>query len=154
MDSSDRSVPADQLARIEVILERARRLSAPEIATLVRAFRGDGRAGEQGQPERERRRRRTRAISISVARSGLTRRADQVQGSAAAAVRTAAEQRGRTERLGPLGLLFDAERAVADAALAVLLEDHISKEVAGLLRQPFEVAIGGSDAGTRKDAGR
>ena len=129
-------------------------LRAPEIAALVRAFRGDGRAGELGEPERERRHRRARAISVSVARSGLARRVDQVQGSAAAAVRTAAAQRGATERLGPLGLLFDAELAVADAALAILLEDHLSKEIAGLLRQPFEVATGGLDEGARKEAGR
>ncbi len=48
--------------------------------------------------------------------------------------------------------MFDAEMAAADAALSVLLEDHLSAEVASLLRQPFEQAT--SRRGCGSSAGR
>jgi hypothetical protein len=130
-------VPADRLIRIEAILERARQLSGADILALVGAYRGECRPGERDALEGEQRRRRARIISIATARSGLSRQAHDVQASA---VRSAAEQHREAGRLGPLGLLHDAELAVADAALAVLLEDHLSKEIAALLGQPFEEA--------------
>jgi hypothetical protein len=43
--------------------------------------------------------------------------------------------------------------AAADAVLAVLLEDHLSEEVASLLRLPFERATTGA-AGARMRADR
>ena len=141
MDPPPRSVPADRPARIEAILERARQLSGAEIPVL--ASRGEDRAGEQDRLTCERRRKRARAISIAVARSGLSRQAERLQAAAAAAVRSAAERNWGADRLGSLGLMFDAEMAAADAVLAVLLEDHLSEAVASLLRQPFERATTG-----------
>ena len=151
MDSTLRSVPADRPARIEAILERARQLGGAEIPVL--ASRGEGCAGEQDRLKFERWRTRARVISIAVARSGLSRQAGQLQAAAASAGRSAAERQWGADRLGPLGLLFDAEMAAADAVLAVLLEDHLSEEVASLLRLPFERATTGA-AGARMRADR
>ena len=153
MDPTCRSVPADRLARIEAILERAGTLSSAEIPALVFAFRSEGPAGEQDRRGSEYRRRRFRAISIAVARSGLACQAGQLQGAAARAVLSAAARQWHTERLGPLGLLFDAELAAADAVLAVLLEDHLSKEVAELLGRPFERATSSGGTARRQRAG-
>jgi|NGEPerStandDraft_6_1074524.scaffolds.fasta_scaffold10673_4 hypothetical protein len=153
MDPTSRSVPADRLARIEAILERAGTLSGTELPALVFAFRIEGHAGEQDRLGSEYRRRRFRAISIAIARSGLARQAGQLQGAAASAVLSAAARQWKTDRLGPLGLLFDAQLAAADAVLAVLLEDHLSKEVAELLSQPFESATTSGGTARRKRAG-
>ena len=154
MDLTSRSAPADRLARIETVLERARQLSGTEFPRLVFAFRGEARPGEQGRLEGERRRTRSRAISIAIARSGLARQSDQLKGAAAAAVRSAAERQWKTDGLRTLGLLFDAELAAADAVLAVLLEDHLSAEMARLLSQPFDRATSGAVAATRTGARR
>jgi hypothetical protein len=152
MDLTSRSAPADRLARIEAVLERARLLTGTELPKLVFAFRGEGRAGEQDRLVGERRRTRSRAISIAIARSGLARQADQLKGAAATAVRSAAERHWKTDGLKTLGLLFDAELAAADAVLAVLLEDHLSVEMARLLSQPFERATSGAAAATKTGA--
>ena len=138
MDSTPRSVPADRPARIEAILERTRQLGGAEIPLL--ASRGEECAGEQDRLQCERRRRRARAISVAIGRSGLSREAGQLQAAAAAAVRSAAERAWGADRSRPLGLLFDAELAAADAVFAVLLEDHLSAEWVSLLRHPFERA--------------
>lgn len=154
MDLTSRSAPADRLARIEAVLERARLLTGTELPKLVFAFRGEGRAGEQDRLVGERRRTRSRAISIAIARSGLARQADQLKGAAASAVRSAAERQWKTDGLKTLGLLFDAELAAADAVMAVLLEDYLSVEMARLLSQPFERATNGAAAATRTGARR
>jgi hypothetical protein len=151
MDPTSWSLPADRLERIEAILERAATLSGTEIPALVFAFRSEGHAGERDPLGSECRRRRSRAISIAIARSGLASQAGQLQAAAATAIRSAAERQWKTGMLSPLGLLFDAEMAAADAVLAVLLEDHLSREVAGLLGQPFnEATTGGRPAGQNR----
>jgi len=154
MDPTHRFVPADRPARIEAVLERVRQLGSAEIPVLVFALRGEGHAGEQDRLKCQRRRKRARVLSIAVARSGLSREVGPLQAAAASAVRSAAERQWGTDRLGPLGLMFDAELAAADAVLAVLLEDHLSNEVASLLRQPFERATTGSAAAEGTQAHR
>lgn len=147
MDSTPRSVPADRLARIETILERARQLSGAEVLALVGAYRVERRPGERDRRESERRRKRARIISIAIVRSGLSRQAQELQASAVSAVRSAVGQDRQAGKLGSLGLPFDAEMAAADATLAVLLGDHLSKEIADLLGQPFEEATMARTAG-------
>lgn len=140
MDPTVQPLSTDRLVRTTAILERARRLSDAEIARLARAFRGDGRAGEQSQLEIERRQLGPRAVASAIAGSGLSRPARQLQNAAPAAVRSAAERAATAPRLRSLGLLGDAQLAVADAALAVLLEDYLPEEMAELLSGPFREA--------------
>jgi hypothetical protein len=140
VDPTLRSVPADRSLRIEALLERARRLSGPEIRVLVGAVRGEGRPGERDPAEGERRGARNRVISIATRRSGLAREARALGDLSASAVQAAAERPGGAGSRDRLGLLCDAKLAVADAALAILLEDHLSADVAGRLSLPFDRA--------------
>ena len=127
--------------RIEAVLERAARLSGPEIRLLAGAFRGEGGPGERDPSEGERRHSRNRVISLATRRSGLACEARTLGSLAALAVQSSAE---RPEGAGPrdrLGLLCDAKLAVADAALAILLEGHLSRDMAGRLSLPFDLAV-------------
>jgi hypothetical protein len=136
------AVPPARLVRIEAILDRSRRLTGPELGTLVEAARAEPAPGGQEDQDagpRGRSRKRTRLISIAVARSGLGAMAREIEGAASTAVRTAA---GNGRRFDRFGLLCDAELAAADAALSVLLEDHLSAEMAAFLRAPFDRATG------------
>ncbi len=142
MDPAPLPVDQDRDARIEAILERARRLSANELRRLVATSRGDGGIGFEDRRQVERRRRRLRAVMIAVSRSRASARAAAVQAEAVAAVRSAAAQARVPAAFGRLGTLFDAELAVADAALAVLLEDRLGAEVVALLNEPWLRAIG------------
>jgi hypothetical protein len=140
MDPTPWSAVADRPTRIEAILERARRLSGADIAALAAAYRGARQPGEHDPLASEHGRRRAQVISIAVARSGRVQEAREVRSSAAAAVRSAAGQAGEAGALDALGLLYDAELAATDAALAVLLEDHLSAEIAAFLAEPFQTA--------------
>jgi|1186.fasta_scaffold177223_1 hypothetical protein len=133
------TVPPERLVRIEEILDRSRRMTGPELGLLVKAARAESVPGDEDAGARARSSKRTRVISIAVARSGLAATARDVEGAASAAVRTAA---GTGTRFDRFGLLCDAELAAADAALSVLLEDHLSAEMAAFLRRPFERATG------------
>src|SRR4051794_27380805 len=134
------TVPPARLLRIEAILERTRKLTGPELGRLVEAARAEPAPGDQGDHDpsaRGRSRKRTRLIVIAVARSGLSPVAREVEHAASIAVRCAA---GSGTRFDRLGLLCDAELAAADAALSILLEDHLSPEMAAFLRAPFDRA--------------
>jgi hypothetical protein len=154
-DSDPQPLRAD-VAGIADILERAERLSAAQIRMLASTYRGETTAGAQDPDGRARAHRRARAISIALARSGRSAETLQLQESASLAVRSAAANAGLAERR-LLGIVADAELAVGEAALAVLFADHLSGEIAALLREPLEKALarrGGGVAGQPGEADR
>jgi len=144
------SRPKPQPAGVPAILDRAGRLSAAEIRALASSYRGETDAGQQDPDQRERGHRRARAASIAIARSGRAREALALQEAASAAVRTSAARARLSRKFRALGgVVGDAELAVGDAALSVLLADHLSKDVAALLREPFDrLATADAAAGT------
>ena len=139
MDATSR--PQLQFTSVSDILDRAERLTAAEIRALASAYRGETEAGQQDPNLRERGRRRSKALSIAIKRSKRAEEAQAVQDSASEAVRTAAARSRGLARMRKLAVVPDAELAVADAALAVLLADHFSDEIAALLREPFDAVI-------------
>jgi len=132
------SVPSrGRRSRIDEILDRAAQLSATDIRALASAYRGETRAGQQDREEHERAHRRARAIAIAIKRSGRSAEANALQESVSVAVRKAAVREGVAEKR-LLGVVGDAELAIGDAALSVLLRDHLSADVVALLREPFD----------------
>ncbi len=144
MDPTIPTVPADRLRRIEAILERARRLDGPEVIALIGAYRGDCAPGSGEADLADTPRTRARAVAAATAHAGLRREASALAAAASSAVRSAPGVQGHERRLASLGLLYDAELAVADAGLAILLEDHIAAATATTLARPFSVATGRS----------
>jgi hypothetical protein len=139
MDATSR--PQPQFTSVSDILDRAERLTAAEIRALASAYRGETQAGQQDPVQRDRGRRRSNALSIAIKRSKRADEAQSVQDSASEAVRTAAARSRGFARMQKLAVVPDASLAVAEAALAILLADSFSAEIAGLLREPFDAVV-------------
>ncbi len=125
--------------RIDDIIDRARQLTVDEIYRLAGAYR----RADRGSPgpfagARDRALNRTRTIGIARDRSGRAVDARRLETLAVAAVRDAASRSGAMRVLARLGTLWDAELAVADAALSVLLADRLSEEIANELARPWQ----------------
>jgi hypothetical protein len=127
---------------IEAILDRARGLSIAEILRLAAHYRHatlplDGEpVSTEGRLEQPLD--RTRVISIAATRSGRRSLVHQLQTAAGEAIETAVVSEVDTHVLSRLGLLADAELAVGDAAIAMLLADRLSPQVAKALAGPWQ----------------
>lgn len=121
---------------VEAILDRARGLSIAEILRLAALYRnatvrpGDAPADGASLD-------RTRVISIAATRSGRRSLVHRLQRAAGEAVETAISSEVDTHALSRLGLLRDAELAVGDAAIALLLADRFSPLIADELAAPW-----------------
>lgn len=111
---------------IEVILDRAHGLTQHEIWCLATAYRDPA----FGEPEARR-----RLAGLAVRRAGSDPSWRKLCAAASTAVHAAA---GPAEgALLKLALLFDAELAVADAALVALLPGRLSDEVRSRIAGPW-----------------
>ena len=129
----DRSMPAEAGAApcdpaIVTILERARRLSDAEIVTLARRYRSPG-----DLPPAE----RARILDLAIRRSGRGKEVRALEAEVAAVVEAIGTSDAH-RALGRLGFLADAERAIAEAALATLLADRLGHRQAADLRNAWE----------------
>ena len=115
------------------ILDRARRLTDDDLVTLARVY---VEATDPAMTPDGLDRRRT----LAIAKSRAADRAAEIRDLEARAAETlrdvgSAESRRSLRRLG---ILEHAERAIADAVLAVALRDRLGKAVAVELARPFE----------------
>ena len=122
---------------VESILDRARGLSVPEILRLAALYRRATTRldGEPAGPDPALD--RPRVISIAASRSGRRSEVHQLQGAAGDAVETAVGSEEATHALLRLGMLGEAEHAVGDAAIAELLADRFSPQIAQALAAPW-----------------
>jgi hypothetical protein len=120
-------VDADSIPRI---LARAADLDVRELIDSSRAYQ-----------DRERTSPMVDAVRVAIGRSGHADEARATQRSASQPVTLAATRIGRPEALTRLGIVFDAQAAVADAVLAIFRADRSSPEVADRLAEPWRRVI-------------
>lgn len=112
---------------ILAILDRAAALSPAEMVQLAAGLREGSHA--------------PRTIRIAVARAGRSVAAQGLAAEVAAAVQRAARTAQARRALASLGILFDAGLIAGDAALAVLVADHLSADVAARLSAPWTSVV-------------
>lgn len=116
----------DRHESIEEILQEACGLSAARILELSSAYRRDP----------EERQARTHMLEVAAARDGRRHEYLSLRGRAANAVRLAAAT-SHALSLERFGILTEAEFAVQDAVLAILLADRLGPEQAARLSRPW-----------------
>jgi len=115
------------------ILERARRLTSEELVRLAHAYRTPDVVAVDGAKPID----RQRTLTLARRRAAKAVELRTVETAVAEALRSA----GATSAYRPLrqlGILESAERAVADAVLAILLRDRLGEREALELRRPWE----------------
>jgi len=112
---------------IRAILDRA---AALEPAELVRLAVGVRTAGHPAH-----------TIEVAVTRSGRSAAAMALTAEVAVAVHRAARAARAERALRSLGILIDAGTAAADAALALLVADRLSANVAARLSAPWTSVV-------------
>lgn len=118
------AAPADAIA---VILHEASRLDATGILALARRYPADADA----------RRARTHVLDVASARDGRRDEIRRLKAAAASAIRGSAIATGSAQSLARLGALADAELAVQDAVLSILLSDRLGRRQADELAAPW-----------------
>lgn len=119
--------------RIDDILDRSRKLTDDELVRLSRAYveASDPSTAPGGIDRR-------RAVMIARSRAAdRTVALDALEVRVAEVVRDAGSP-GARRALRRLGILEHAERAIADAVLAIALRDRLGEAVAHELARPFE----------------
>jgi hypothetical protein len=111
---------------IEEILREASSLPASRILALSNAYPRDP----------EERQARTHMLDVAAARDGRRHEYLGLRGRAANAVRLAAAT-SHALPLGRFGILTEAEFAVQDAVLAILLADRLGPEQVARLSRPW-----------------
>jgi hypothetical protein len=111
---------------IEEILQEASCLSAARILELSTAYPRDP----------EERQARTHMLEVAAARDGRHHEYLSLRGRAANAVRLAAAT-SHALPLGRFGILTEAEFAVQDAVLAILLADRLGPDQVARLSRPW-----------------
>lgn len=121
-----RDIDPDPGDPIEGILEEASRLTASRILALSNAYPRDP----------DERQARTHMLEVAAARDGRRHDYLRLRGRAAHAVRQAAAT-SHALPLGRFGILTEAEFAVQDAVLAILLADRLGPEQVAWLSRPW-----------------
>ena len=111
---------------IEEILDEASHLPATRILALSRTYPRDP----------DERQARTHMLEVAAGRDGRRHDYMSLRGRAAHAVRQAAAA-SRALPLGRFGVLTEAEFAVQDAVLAILLADRLGPEQVAWLSRPW-----------------
>jgi hypothetical protein len=113
---------------IDAILTRAGLLSADEIVALARGY------AAPADPAFD----RTRVLAIARSRANRAQEVRTLERCVAASIGASLPVRS-ARALRRLGLMAAAERAVTDAAMAVLLRDRLGAPAAAAISQPWSV---------------
>ena len=123
MEPTGGTAPDEPIAHI---LDEASRLPASRILALSRAYPRDP----------EERQARSHILEVAAGRDGRRHEYLSLRGRAAQTVRQAAAS-SRALSLGRFGVLTEAEFAVQDAVLAILLADRLGPDQVALLSRPW-----------------